>query len=106
MAVTFDFEELTADFNRKLVTQLRNHGADSEFLETWVPDEDPIKSIVNMAEAALSAGCDDVIIRFAESTMNDGQRRSLLAAMADLGSSRLDAAPGGFKLAVRANSVG
>ncbi len=103
MAVVFDFEQLTADFNRKLVTQLRNHGADSQYLETWVPDEDPIKSAFNMAESALSSGCDDLLIRFSESTMDDSQRRALLAAVQDLGSPRMEAAPGGFALGVRAS---
>lgn len=95
-----NYEPLMADFNRKLVTQLRGHAADNEFLETWVPDEDPVKSILNMVEAALSGGLDRMQIRFAATTMTDRQRADLLAAVSTIASARLSPREGGFELAV------
>ena len=104
MPVVFEFEALTADFHRKLVTQLRNHGADSEYLETWVPDEDPIRSIINMAELALAAGCQDLVVRFSSGTMDEGQRRDLMTAASELGSPRIETTADGFALNVRTSS--
>jgi hypothetical protein len=101
MPVVFEFEALTADFHRKLVTQLRNHGADSEYLEMWVPDEDPIRSITNMVESALAAGCQDLVICFSRGTMDEGQRQDLLTAAGELGSPRIEATADGFALRVQ-----
>jgi hypothetical protein len=105
MPVIFEFEALTADFHRKLVTQLRNHGAGNEYLEMWVPDENPISSMINMAESALAAGCDDLVIRFSGATMDEAQRRDLLTAASELGSPRIESTPDGFALGVRASST-
>jgi hypothetical protein len=101
----FDYEMLTAEFNHKLVTQLRRHGSGSEFLETWVPDEDPVMSILNMVEAALSAGLDDMRIRFAATTMNDAQRSALLAEVSRIAVGQLAASREGYELAVSGASA-
>jgi hypothetical protein len=89
MTVVLDYENLTADFNQKLVTQLRGHSADNEYLETWVPDEDPVKSILNMVEAALSSGLETVRVRIASSTLNETQRDALLAELGTIAEARL-----------------
>ena len=102
MAALFDYEALVADFNQKLVTQLRSHSTDTQFLETWVPDEDPVKSILNMVESARSAGCDRMRIRFTETTMNSGKRQELLAAISELGTVHLAIASGSYELNVSA----
>lgn len=86
----FHYESLMADFNSKLVTHLRGHSADNEYLETWVPDEDPVASVLNMVESALSAGLDEMQIRFAATTMNAAQRANLLAAVAKIATARFD----------------
>ena len=95
-----DYEDLMVDFNQKLVTQLRGHTADNEYLETWVPDENPVKSILNMVEAALSAGLDSMQIRFAASTMNEGQRAVLVAEVGRIAGVRLASAGIGYELSV------
>ena len=98
----FDYEPLMADFNHKLNTQLRSHGADSEYLETWVPDEDPVKSMLNMAESAIAFGCQEMKIRFAASTMSEAQRTQLVATLADIGEGRLTQTATGYELTIRA----
>jgi hypothetical protein len=95
-----NYEALMADFNHKLVTQLRGHSPDNEYLETWVPDEDPVKSMLNMVEAALSAGLEDIQIRFAAATMNDAQRAALLAAVAEIASVQLGVLSTGYELVI------
>jgi hypothetical protein len=89
MTVVLDYENLTADFNQKLVTQLRGHSADNQYLETWVPDEDPVKSILNMVEAALSSGLEALRVRIATSTLNETQRDALLAELEAVAKARL-----------------
>jgi hypothetical protein len=95
-----NYEDLMADFNHKLVTQLRSHGSGNEYLETWVPDEDPVKSVLNMVEAALSAGLDEMEIRFAAATMNEKQRAKLMAELSAIANARLAATGDGYALAV------
>ena len=102
MAALFDYEALVADFNRKLVTQLRSHSTDTQFLETWVPDEDPVKSILNMVESAQSAGCDRMRIRFTETTLDGDQRQDLLAAIREFGTVHLASSSGSYELNVSA----
>lgn len=48
----FEYESLVNMFENALLTQLRGHGSSSEFLRTWVPDPDPVNSLINMADAA------------------------------------------------------
>lgn len=102
MTITFDYEALMADFNRKLVTQLRGHSADSEYLETWVPDEDPVRSVLNMVEAALSAGVTDMRIDFAAGTLDPAQQRVLLEEVTKIADARLERCGSGGALFVAA----
>lgn len=98
MTALFAFEELTADFNRKLITDLRSHSASSEYLETWVPDTDPVKSMVALVEAALTSGCSDFRVTFAATTLDETQRQSLLRGLAEFGKFRIDHCSTGYAL--------
>ena len=100
--VEFDYEQVTADFKRRLVTQLRSHDAGNEHLEAWVPDEDPVKSLVNMVEAVFSSGLNQVTIRLARSTLDERQCRTLLPILEEFASPRLEATPAGYALTVQA----
>ncbi len=86
---TLQYEELVEDFKQKLVTQLRGHGADAEYLETWVPEEDPVKSILNIVESAQAYGRDALRINFAKSTMTGDQQHQLLELIAPIGKARI-----------------
>lgn len=81
MTVVLNYDELTADFNNKLVTQLRGHSSINEYLESWVPDEDPVKSVLNMVESAILGGATDMCIRFRASSMSESQRTELLSKL-------------------------
>jgi len=54
--VELDYESLVSSYNENLLTVLRSFRVGHEFLELWVPDDDPHKSILNLAEAAESSG--------------------------------------------------
>ena len=51
-----DYDALLAAYRESLVTVLRGFSAGPAFLEAWVPDEDPVRSVVSVVEAAREAG--------------------------------------------------
>lgn len=89
MTTALNYEELVEDFNRKLLTQLRGHSSDAEYLETWVPEEDPVKSILNMVESAQAYGRNEVRLSVSKTTMNSQQRQDLLKLVAPIGHARI-----------------
>lgn len=58
-----DYDALTAQFEDALLDKLRGHGVAQEFLVFWVPDSDPVRGIVSMAESARLAGRQNLDIR-------------------------------------------
>jgi hypothetical protein len=97
---TIDYEATVARFTDSLLTNLRGHGAEAACLEGWVPDADPVRSLLNMVETAELAGEASITIRFAAATLDPAGRDTLLAAVSDLGQARLDTVEGGFRLRV------
>lgn len=95
MSATLNYEALVRAFEEALVTKLRGHGAEADYLEMWVPDEDPVKSLLNMVEAAEAYGRDEIAVEVAPETLNDRQAEALLAALGDMGTARITARPAG-----------
>ena len=91
MTATLNYEDLVKAFEEALVTKLRGHMADAEYLEMWVPDEDPVKSILNMVEAAEAYGRNDIAIEVSSETLSEGQVNELLALLRDIGSPQITA---------------
>lgn len=87
-----DYERLVADFETKLVTQLRKFGADAEYLEMWVPDQDPVKSILNMVEAAEAFGQAEIAVSVASGMMPPDRIDTLVAQVGSLGKVAISAA--------------
>ncbi len=52
------YEDIVAEYERGIQTQLRGFRPAQDFLDTWVHDEDPARSILSMAEAAELEGLD------------------------------------------------
>ena len=71
------YEKLAAAYQHALVNVLRGHTAGDDYLELWVPDEDPVKSILNMIEAAQLAKRDTVAIEVSSHTIGAEQMRRL-----------------------------
>ncbi len=90
-----DYEALVRAFEEALVTKLRGHGAEADYLEMWVPDEDPVKSLLNMVEAAEAYGREEIAIRVAAETLNDGQLEELMGLLNGIGSARATPREGG-----------
>ena len=85
VAERLQYEDLVEEFNRSLLTQLRGHRAGAEYLETWVPEDDPVKSILNIVESAQAFGRNALCVNFAKTTMNRDQQRRLLELIAPIG---------------------
>lgn len=105
MTVDFDYEQLVAAFNHSLNTQLRGHGSENRYLETWVPDEDPVKGILNMVESALSAGCDELRIAFSPALIGADARRALVAAINQIAHGTLSETAGRCNLMICASQA-
>ncbi len=55
-SLLIDLDEITENYASGLVDQLRQFGVGYDILETWVPDPNPAKSIVNLVDASVEAG--------------------------------------------------
>lgn len=91
MSGTLNYEVLVRAFEQALVTKLRSHAAEADYLEMWVPDDDPVKSILNMVEAAEAFGRDEIAIEVSAETLTDTQVNELLAVLSDIGSAEITA---------------
>jgi len=85
MSTILDYEMLVASYEDRLLNQLRGHGVDLEFLELWVPDEDPVASILNMAEAAEAAGESELSVRIATALLAEDKAGALETALGEIG---------------------
>lgn len=86
-----NFEQIVADFNERLITQLRGHGAQVDYLEMWVPDGDPVLSLLNMVEAAEAYGRKDIAIRFTTETLPQVQCERLAELLKKVGKAEFTA---------------
>ena len=80
-----DYDELAAQFEDSLLHTLRGHHAALDLLETWVPDDDPVRGLLNMVEAAQLAGQTSIEIRISLETLPPARHPELSQVLADLG---------------------
>ena len=99
-----DYERLVADFETRLVTQLRKFGTDAEYLEMWVPDQDPVKSILNMVEAAEAFGQDEIAVRVSSETMPPDRIDALVTQVSSLG--KIAVSPAAGKVVIAVTEIG
>ena len=83
------YEDLLACFSERLMTSLRGHDVGFAFLEMWVPDEDPVKSILNMVESAEMGGANSLAISVSRGTLPAERDVDLLAQLAGLGTATI-----------------
>ena len=79
-----DYEPLVDSYNDRLLNQLRSHGVDHAFLEMWVPDDDPVTSILNMVEAAEAHGTDSFSLRLSTDTLSKERYAALNDAVGSI----------------------
>jgi len=91
MTDPIDYEALVDSYNDRLLNQLRSHGVDHAFLEMWVPDEDPINSILNMVEAAEAHGTTEFSLRLRQETLPRENHSALVDAIAPIATVEIEA---------------
>ena len=84
-----DYEALVAEYNKNLFLVLRGHRS-AEYLDTWVPDENPLKGVLNMLEAAELSGTPEIAIRLGEATLRALDVSALETAASRIGSVSID----------------
>jgi hypothetical protein len=96
-----DYDQVTGAYVSGLNTQLRGFRGGARFLEHWVHDPDPVKSIVNMIEAAETAGLADVTVVIGGRTQAAVDMARLDKLAAELGQVGKEERAGGLALTVR-----
>jgi hypothetical protein len=96
-----DYEQVTRTYESGLSTQLRGFRGGARFLEHWVHDPDPVKSIVNIIEAAETAGLADVTVVVGARTCGALDTAQLGKLAAGLGQVAKEEREDGFALTVR-----
>lgn len=59
--IVINLDEMLSLYESNLVDKLRHFGLEADFLETWVPDADPVKSVINLVDAATVANLQSVL---------------------------------------------
>ncbi|MGO9936956.1 MAG: hypothetical protein ACLPH3_04735 [Terracidiphilus sp.] len=82
-----DYESAVAAYMENLSTVLRGFrpAEDLHFLETWVPDEDPLLSILGIFDSAKGAGIPAVTVRVGSKTMASLDLAAIESASSSLG---------------------
>jgi hypothetical protein len=70
--VKVNFDEITEDYEIGLTDKLRQFGVEGELFETWVPDSDPVKSIVSLVDSAENADFPvDLLVSVSKATLSE-----------------------------------
>ena len=93
-----DYERLVTDYTTTLGTKLRGHGAALDYLELWVPDEDVVKSLIAMADAALAAGRRSLAVWLRPGLLSEADGKRLAEQAATTGRLALRPRDGGWEV--------
>ncbi|MCG8555206.1 MAG: hypothetical protein MJD61_07945 [Proteobacteria bacterium] len=102
LGTALDFDQLCADYRSGLATKLRGFGPSADYLELWVPDEDPMRSVANMLDAAAELGRPELTLRMGAATTASMDLAELEQAAREFGRVRLVRLEDGVVLAVDA----
>lgn len=86
-----DYDQLVDAYHVNLDATLRGFRAAEEMLDTWVPDDDPVRSLTNLVEAAQLCGSESVSVRVSNQTLQPqgpGLLEEKLASLGDLAVTR------------------
>ena len=95
-----DYGELVSVYWDNLSTKLRKFHPGAEVLDTWVPDENHIKSIINLLDAAQLAEQDNIEIFINASMLETINVLKLQEAASEFGDVSLKESFGGKTLEV------
>jgi hypothetical protein len=80
-----DYKQLVAEYNKALVNVLRGFRSKYEFLDIWVPDAEPYRSIINLLEAAQIEAENEVSLLLDQQTLDGLDLNALIQQASELG---------------------
>jgi hypothetical protein len=95
---TLCYEALVQEFESNLLTQLRGHRSTAAFMEMWVPDEDPVRGLLGMFEAADSSGEQHLLVTVTRDTLPEARLGEVRALAAEFGDLSITETPDGYRL--------
>jgi NifU-like protein involved in Fe-S cluster formation len=84
-----DYDKLVEAYNTNLDITLRGFRPAEEMLDTWVPDENAVRSLSSLVEAAQLCGSDSVQVRVSNETLKDQSLEELREKLATLGTTEV-----------------
>src|SRR6266571_2661354 len=86
--IQLDYEELVSAYWNNLTTVLRSFsvGQDLHFLDAWVPEDDAMRSILGVLEAARDRGLECILVVLGEETLSRVDQEDLCRAAGTYGS--------------------
>jgi len=106
MTDTLVYEDLVEAFEHSLLHQLRGHGAAVPYLDTWVPDPDPVRSLLNMLEAAELAGERILRVAVSEATLPSRRHTEVAELSKEFGVGVIEPTASGIVLTVTELGLG
>ncbi len=94
-----DWHAVASRYDEHLQTRLRSFHAGPAFLDGWVHDEDPARSVLNMFESALAAGLPGLCVQVPAERAADLRR--VERTFATLGETSFDDVDGALRVTVR-----
>ncbi len=98
--IRLNYETLVESYEAGLSTQLRSFKSGPDFLEAWVYDTDPRRSVVGIFEAAKDAGLDELGLDLTFESLGDLNVSALTAELRAFGEVRVATSPEGTRLTV------
>lgn len=98
--ISLNYESLVENYETGLSTQLRSFKSGPEFLETWVYDSDPRRSVVGIFEAAKDAGLDELGLELNFRSLGDLNVSALSTELRAFGEVRVATSPDGARITV------
>lgn len=100
-----DYEKLVLDYQESLATVLRGFRPATEFLESWVHDENDLLSLLNIVESAEQAGEKEILIYIGAKTLSKLELKNLVALVEKIGKIETESYNNGlnFKVSFKKN---
>ncbi len=95
-----NYESLVENYETGLSTQLRNFKSGPDFLETWVHDADPRRSVLGIFEAAKDAGVEELGLDLGFGAIGQFNVSTLGNELRELGEVRIATTESGARITV------
>jgi hypothetical protein len=99
--LSLNYETLVEGYQQGLSTQLRGFKSGPDFLETWVHDSDPRRSILGIFEAAKDAGLERLELQLGFDSIKQMNVSALGTELKTFGEVRIGTSDEGARITVR-----